>query len=499
MADTLSALLSGFATILTPINIAAVFVGVVIGNLIGVLPGLGPTASMSLLLPVTFYLEPTTAIVMLAGIYYGSMYGGTITSVLLNIPGEATAIVTAFDGHPLAKKGRAGAALCIGALASFVGSLCAVVAMVFLAQVLADFGLRFGPPEICAIMLFALTLVSSLTQGSFRKAMIMTAAGLLLTTVGTDMFTGDQRFTFDFLFLQDGFNLVVVIMGLFGISEILMSLRDQRTTPISVRLREMVPTGAELRASLAPVARGTGTGMILGLVPGAGALLSSFASYSLEKRVAKQPARFGKGAIEGVAGPEAANNAGSTSAFVPMLSLGTPTTATTAVLLGALMINGVEPGPLLIDKAPEVVWGLMASMFLGNIMLVILNIPLIRVWTKLLEIPFPVLYPILLVIIGLGTFALNNSVADVIAVAIFGVLGYFARVHGYPLAPLVLAFVIGNQFESSLRQSLTLSQGSFAIFFTRPLSLAILIGTVVLSALFVVLAKRSRIRTEDED
>jgi putative tricarboxylic transport membrane protein len=495
--DAVTSLIGGFAEIFTPVNLMAVIIGVVLGNLVGVLPGLGPTAAMSLLLPATMAMDATTAIVMLAGIYYGAMFGGAITSVLLNIPGEATAIATAFDGHPMARQGRAGAALAISAGSSFIGSMMAAVAIVLMASQLADLGLSLGPPEITCILFLALTLASSLSQGSLTKALLMTNVGLVLAMVGQDIFTGQYRLTFGSGVMRDGLDLAVVIMGLFGISEILMTLgeKHQRALPVG-SLRAMLPTRTEMRQAGPGAARGGLVGMFLGLIPGAGGLLSSFAAYSLEKKVSRTPERFGKGAPEGVSATESANNSGALTAFLPMLTLGIPTTATTAILLGAFMMNGIQPGPMLFENEAPLAWGLIASMFLGTFILLILNIPLVRVWTWFLRVPFPVLYPILIALICVGAFSINNSVSDVAVVVVFGVLGYLARRHGYPLAPLALAFVIGGQLEAAFRQSLAIGGGSPLVFVTRPVSGLILAATAAATVVILTLKLRaSRKRT----
>ena len=483
----------GFSVALDPTNILYVFLGVLIGTVIGVLPGLGPTATIALLLPLTYEIEPATALIFLAGIYYGSMYGGTITSVLLRLPGEAASVVTVFDGHQMAMQGRAGPALGIAAVGSFIGGTIAVVGLILLAPPLADLAVEFGPPEYVALTVFGILLITYLGTKHPVKALCMAALGLLLATIGQDAITGTTRFTFDQVELFDGLDFVAVAMGLFGVGEILYNLEQtEKVEQIKTKIKNIWPSRKDFRDSSGAIARGSVLGFLLGVLPGGGGVISSLASYGLEKRRAKDPTRFGKGAIEGVAGPETANNASSTSAFVPLLTLGIPSNVVLALLYGALLINGVEPGPQLIDQNPDIFWGVIASMLIGNLMLLALNIPLVGFFVQLLRVRAGILAAFALLITMAGVFSVNNDPFDMWVVLVFGILGWLMKKTGFEPGPLVLAFVLGSILERAFRQSMLLSDGQFDIFVTRPLSgtLFVLMAVVILFSIVSGIRRR---------
>jgi putative tricarboxylic transport membrane protein len=499
----LSGLVTGFGVALTPTNLLFVLVGVVIGMVIGVLPGLGSAATLALLLPLTYTLEPSTAIIMMAGIYYGSMYGGTITSVLLNLPGEAASVVTTFDGYQMAKQGRAGPALGIAAMGSFVGGTVAILGLVFLAPVLASAAVRFAPPEYAALTILGLLLVSYLGTKSLAKSLVAASLGLLLATVGQDPVIGRPRFTFGVPDLFGGLEFVAIAMGLFGIGEILYNMVNQRRSgdaPVAVaRVRNILPSRSDLRQSRGAITRGSLLGFVIGILPGGGGVVSSLVSYAVEKRRAKQPGRFGKGAIEGVAGPETANNASSTSSFIPLLTLGIPSNVALALVYGALVLQGITPGPGLINDHPDVFWGVVASMFIGNVILLALNMPLVGIFVRLLSIRATILAPLTVLVTMVGVYSVNNSVFDMWVALAFGLLGYLMKMTGFEPGPLVLAFVLGGLLEISFRQSLLMSNGSPTIFFTRPISAGLLLAGV---ALLVVSSRQHRapqeVLTDDE-
>ncbi len=474
----------GFSVALTPQNLAFAFVGAFVGTVIGVLPGIGPAAGIALLLPVTFGLPPVSSLIMLAGIYYGAMYGGTLSSVLINTPGESASVATTFDGYQLALQGRAGAALAIAAIGSFIAGTFGVVALMLAAPPLADLGVRFGPPEYFALAALGLLTIAGLTGSSAAKALLAAVAGLALATVGADPFTGQQRFTLGVIELSDGIEFLPVAVGLFGIAEVLANVADPvRIAPIKTTLSGLIPTRQDWAVSRGPIARGGIIGFVVGVLPGAGATIASFIAYGLERRISKRPERFGKGAIEGVAAPEAANNAATAGAMVPLLALGIPGSATTAVLLGAFILFGLRPGPLLLTDHPDVFWGLIASMYVGNVMLLFLNLPGAPLFASVLRLPYPVIATAIIGISITGAYSLENSLFDVWVALAFGVLGYLMKRFDYPAAPLVLALVLGPLLEMSLRQSLTISHGSLAIFITRPASAVLLaIGIVALCA-----------------
>lgn len=462
---------TGFSVALDPTNLLYVFVGVLIGTVIGVLPGLGPTATIALLLPITYEIEPTTAIIMLAGIYYGSMYGGTITSVLLRLPGEAASVVTVFDGHQMAKQGRAGPALGIAAVGSFIGGTAAVVGLTLLAPPLASVAVQFGPAEYVALTALGILMVTYLGTRHPLKALAMAGLGLLLATIGQDPITGTTRYTFGEVALFDGLDFVAVAMGLFGVGEILHSLEQtEKAQQITSRIKNIWPSRKDFRDSSGAIARGSVLGFFIGVLPGGGGVISSLASYALEKRRAKDPSRFGKGAIEGVAGPETANNASSTAAFIPLLTLGIPANVVLALIYGALLIQGITPGPQLIAQNPDIFWGVIASMYIGNLMLLALNIPLVGVFVQLLRVRAGILAAFALLITMAGVFSVNNDVFDMWVVLGFGVVGWLMKKTGFEPGPLVLAFVLGPILERSFRQSMLLSGGDLDIFVTRPIS-----------------------------
>ena len=471
----------GLSVALQPMNLVFCFVGVFVGTLIGVLPGIGPVGTMSLLLPVTFHLSPVGAIIMLAGIYYGAQYGGSTTSILVNIPGEASSIVTCLDGYQMARNGRAGPALGMAALGSFIGGTVGILGLMLLAAPLAEAALSFGPPEYFALMCVSLVVLTFLSQASMYKSLMMALVGLLLSFVGLDMFTSAPRFTFGINDLTDGVGLIPLVMGLFGVAEILLNLEQSMTRDIyATRLGELLPTARDWVAARWSVLRGTVVGFGLGLLPGGGAVLASFVSYALERRLSRHPERFGTGVIEGVAAPESANNAAAQASFIPLLALGLPANVVMAVLFGGLLIHGVQPGPLVMQQRPDLFWGVVMSMFVGNALLLALNLPLIGIWVRLLRVPYDVLFPLILLFCVVGVYSVNNSRVDVYLMVVFGLAGYVMHKLGYEPAPLALAYVLGPILENSMRQSLALSGGSFAIFVTRPISATSMALVVVL-------------------
>ncbi|MEW6264461.1 MAG: tripartite tricarboxylate transporter permease [Thermodesulfobacteriota bacterium] len=469
--DLVSSLLMGFQVALQPGNLLHCFIGVLIGTLVGVLPGLGPVAAISLLLPMTFHVTPVSAMIMLAGIYYGAMYGGSTTSILVNIPGEAASVVTCLDGYKMARQGRAGSALGIAAFASFIAGTIGVIGLILIAPPLADMALKFGPPEYFSLMILGLTILTFLGGGPMWKALLMAAFGLLLGCIGMDSLMGNPRFTFDILELSDGIGIVPVAMGLFGISEVLINVEQSMDRSIfETKIKNLLPNLKEWADSIWPILRGTVIGFFLGVLPGGGAIISSFVSYAVEKKISKHPEKFGTGMIEGVAGPEAANNAATGGAFIPLLTLGIPANAVMAILLGAMMIHGMQPGPLLVTEHPDLFWGVVTSMYLGNAILLVLNLPLIGLWVKILKIPYPILFPLILLFCLIGSYSLNNSVFEVFIMVVFGLIGYMCKKFEYEGAPLVLALVLGPMMETALRRSLLLSSGDPMIFLTRPIS-----------------------------
>jgi putative tricarboxylic transport membrane protein len=481
-------LLYGLGIALIPTNILYCFFGVVIGTLVGVLPGVGPTAGIAMLLPVTYHVPASSTLIFLSGIYYGAMYGGSTTSILLNIPGEAASVITCLDGYMMARKGRAGPALGMSAFGSFIGGTVSVFGLVLIAPPLARWALKFGPPEFVGLMFMAFTLLAYLGTGSRLKAFIMATAGLFLSTIGMDYINSKPRFTYHITNLMDGIDIIPVTMGILGIGEVLINLETSLKSEIyNNKIKNFLPNLQDWKDSIGPILRGSFIGFFSGVIPGGGALIASFASYALEKKISKK--QFGTGVIEGVAGPETANNAGSTSAFAPLLCLGIPGNVTTAILVGAMMIHGVEPGPLLIRDNPDIFWGVIASMYIGNIMLLILNLPLIPLWVKILRVPYYILFPLIIIFCVIGSYSVNSSITDVVIMALFGVIGYLMRKFGYDGAPLIMALVLGQVFENSFRQSLLLSKGSFSIFFMRPLAAAFFFVTFLLIVLPVIVKR----------
>lgn len=478
--ESLNSLLHGFFIAITFKNIGFCLLGCLLGTLVGVLPGLGPAAAIALLFPTAMRLDPVGAMVMLAGIYYGAQYGGSTTSILLNIPGEATSVITCLDGYQMALKGRAGPALGISAFGSFIGGTLSIMGLVFVAPLLASVALKFGPPEFFSLTIMCMTMVTYLSRGSFIKALMTIPLGLILATVGMDPHSGTFRFTFGTLTLKDGLGIVPIVMGLFGISEVFFNVGVPiRRTFIKTKIKDFFPSIKDWGESKFPILRGTLVGFVLGALPGMG-LSAPFLSYGLEKRVSKHPEKFGTGVIEGVAAPETCNNAEAQAAFIPMLSLGIPPNVVIAMLLGALMVYGITPGPLLIKERPDLFWGLIASMYIGNAILLVLNLPLIPIWVQILRVPYSYLYPGIIIFCIIGSYSLNNNIGDVIVMAVFGMVGYLMKRYDFEAAPLILALILGPLLEDNLRQSLLISKGSFMIFLERPISAGFIIGSIII-------------------
>ncbi len=494
MIDITQHIIYGFSVAMTPENFFFCFLGAFLGTLIGVLPGLGPAASIALLLPITFKIPPTAAIIMLAGIYYGAMYGGSTTSILVNIPGEAASVVTCFDGHQMAKQGRAGPALGIAAFGSFIAGTFGTIMIMLLAPLLVSVGLKFGPPELVGLIFLGLIMVVFFSAESLLKGLMMAVIGLILGTVGLDPIYGTERLTFGTTTLMGGVEIIAVVMGLFGISEVLVNMEQILKQEIyKGRIKGLLPNKKDWKDSVRPITRGTFMGFFLGLIPGGGTIIPTFMSYAMEKKLSKHPERFGTGVIEGVAGPEATNNAASSGCFVPLLTLGLPTNVIMAMMLGALMIHGVTPGPLLVKQHPDVFWGVIASMYIGNVVLIILNLPLIRMWVTILKIPYAILFPLIILFCILGAYSVNQEYIDIITLMIFGGVGYLMRKLKYEGGPLVLGFILGPMIEERLRQSLLISKGDFSIFLSRPIALGFLLFTLILlisSPLIALLKKR---------
>jgi putative tricarboxylic transport membrane protein len=488
---TLDALWLGFSVALQPAVLWYAFLGCVVGTLVGVLPGIGPLAGISILLPITFGLSPTNAIVMLAGIYYGSQYGGSTTSILLRIPGEAASVMTCIDGNAMARKGRAGAALSIAAVGSFIAGTFGVIVLTLVAPPLANIALRFGPPEYTALLALGLIFLAYMSTSSLTRTLLMASFGLLLGCIGIDPLSGHFRYAFNIAELGDGIGIVPVAVGLFGLGEILAT--PSHRVPgevIRPKLRELWPNREEWRQSAMPIARGTVLGFLIGIIPGSAHIISSFLSYALEKKLSRTPEEFGKGAVAGVAGPESANNAASTGAFVPMLALGIPTGPVTAVLIAALLVHGVPPGPTLVNDHPTVFWGFVASMYVGNLMLLALNLPLVGLFVHLLRIPYAYLYPLIIMFCVIGVYEVNHSIVDVWIMLIMGVVGYALKKFGFDPAPLVLGLVIAPLFEMSLRQSLIMSDGAWLIFLQRPIAATLIAISAALLVASAVSARR---------
>lgn len=470
----------GIVTAIQPANLFFCFVGVSIGTLIGVLPGIGTSGTVAILLPITFNLSPVAAIIMLAGIYYGAMYGGSITSILVNIPGEAASVVTCIDGYAMARKGRAGAALGIAAFGSFIAGYFGICMLAFMAPSLSRLAFDFGPPEFFSLMVLGLTLSTYIGSGSVLKSLMMVALGLILGVVGQDPITATPRLTYGSANLLDGLDMVPVVMGLFGLSEVMINIEQQENRIIyQAKLKGLLPNIDDWKKSLLPIGRGSVLGFFIGIIPGGTAMVSSFVSYAVEKKFSKHPEKFGTGAIEGVAGPEAANNSATMGAMVPLLTLGIPSNVVMALFLAALMIHGTPPGPMLLVNHPELFWGVIFSMFIGNILLLILNLPLIPMWVKLLEVPYKVLFPLIILFCLIGAFSVNSTTFGMGVMILFGVIGYLMKKYEYEAGPLVLAFILGPMLETALRQSLIVAHGSFSIFMQKPISMVSLVITIL--------------------
>jgi putative tricarboxylic transport membrane protein len=489
-------LLAGFVQALNPGNLLFAFLGVTLGSLVGVLPGIGPLGAMSLLLGTTFGMSATHSLILFAGIYYGSMYGGSTTSILLNVPGESTSVVTCIDGYKMTLKGRAGAALFIAAAASFVAGTLSVLGLMLFAPPLADFALKFGPPEYFSLTAVGLVILTTISSGSKAKAVLMVLLGVLISTIGMDPVTGDQRFTFGILSLSQGIDFIPMAMGLFGITEVLniISQKSDAASVHSVPLREMLPTREEIRRSIGPTFRGSIVGFLIGLIPGPAAVIASFTSYAIEKRLAKHPEEFGHGAVEGVAGPESANNAAAGGAFLPLIALGIPFAPPMALVLAALLIGKIMPGPTFIQEHPDMFWTFIASMYIGNVMLLALNLPLVGLFVSVLRTPARILMPIVAILCLIGVYAVNSSSVDVWVLALSGIGGYVLRAKGYDFAPLVLAVVLGPKVEVYFRQSLFMSAGDLSIFISRPISLAILLIPVAVIATKLVVSSIRKLK-----
>ncbi|MDK1376500.1 MULTISPECIES: tripartite tricarboxylate transporter permease [unclassified Sinorhizobium] len=500
--DLLNNLALGLGAALTPYNVLFCFIGTLLGTLVGVLPGIGPTATIAMLLPITLSLSPETSLIMLAGIYYGAQYGGSTTAILINLPGESSSAVTAIDGYQMARQGRAGAALATAAISSFIAGTIATVFVAALAPPLTSVALQFGPAEYFSLMVLGLMAAVVLAHGSVLKTIAMIAMGLVFGLVGTDINSGSMRFTMDFSELADGLNFVAVAVGLFGIAEILRNLEatTERSTVVK-KVHGLMPIKEDLKAMLAPALRGTALGSALGILPGGGAILAAFASYAVEKKISKSPERFGNGAIEGVAGPEAANNAGAQTSFIPMLTLGVPANPVMALMIGAMIIQGIVPGPQVATSEPALFWGVIVSMWVGNLLLVILNLPLIGVWVRLLTVPYSVLFPAILAFASIGVYSVNSNTFDLYVMAAFGLFGYALSKLDFEPAPMLLGFVLGPLLEEHLRRAMVISHGDPSVFATRPISATLLILAVLVTAIaFVpsIAKKREEVFVEDD-
>ena len=501
--ELLSNLGLGFATAATPANLLVCLIGVMLGTLIGVLPGIGPLATIAMLLPATYKMtDPTSALIMLAGIYYGAQYGGSTTAILVNLPGESSSVVTTLDGYQMARQGRAGAALGISAIGSFFAGTIATFLLAAFAPPLAELAFKFGPAEYFALMVLGLIAAVVLAHGSIWKALAMVVLGLLLGMIGTDVNSGVSRFSFDIPELSDGIEFAVVAMGMFGFAEIIINLEQKENREVFTdKVKGLLPTWDDLKTAFPAMCRGTMLGSVLGVLPGGGAILASFSSYALEKKISKTPERFGKGAIEGVAGPESANNAGAQTSFIPMLTLGIPTTPVMALMVAAMMIHNIQPGPQVMSSNPALFWGLIASMWIGNLMLVVLNLPLIGIWIKLLSVPYRVLFPAILLFCCVGAYSINNNVFDVFMTIPFAILGYLFKKFDCEPAPLLLGFVLGKLMEEFLRRAMTISRGDATVFFTRPLSATLLVLAILLLAIVFLpsIAKKREEAFQGED
>ena len=494
--DMFANLIMGFGVALTLQNLAYCFIGVFVGTLIGVLPGLGPLGTIAMLLPLTFNVPPVAALIMLAGIYYGAQYGGSTTAILVNLPGETSAVVTCLDGYQMARRGRAGPALAIAAIGSFVAGTFGTLAIAIAGPPLAEFALKFGAPEYFSLMLMSLVAAAVLSQGDMLKSIAMVVLGLLVGIVGTDVTTGTPRFTFDVAELSDGIGFIVLAVGIFAIGEIVANLdQSEERVVFTDKVKNLFPTWEDLKVSIAPILRGTALGSFFGILPGTGPAVAAFAAYMLEKKISKTPERFGQGAIEGVAAPEAANNADAQCKFIPMLTLGLPASGVMALMLGALTMQGIQPGPEVMTQRPELFWGLIASMWIGNLMLVILNLPLIGLWVKLLQVPYRLLFPAIMAFSAIGVYSVNNSAFEIYMTALFGVLGFMWAKLGFSMTPMLLGFVLGPMMEEHLRRAMLMSRADPTVFFTRPLSLTFMIATLLI-LLIVLLPAFQRNRKE---
>lgn len=494
--DIFANLALGFDTALTLQNIGYCFIGVLLGTAIGVLPGLGPIATIAMLLPMTFTLPPVSALIMLAGIYYGAQYGGSTTAILINLPGESSSVVTAIDGYQMARQGRAGVALATAALGSFFAGTVATFLLAVFAPPLAEIALEFGPADYFSLMVLGLVASVTLAHGSLIKALAMIVLGLLLGTIGTDIFTGQPRFTAGRLELAEGLNFVALAMGMFGLGEIIRNLENEHTRDVMVRkVTGLFPKWDDLKQMAAPILRGTALGSMLGILPGNGAILGSFAAYSLEKRLSKHPQKFGQGAIEGVAGPESANNAGAQTSFIPMLTLGIPSSPVMALMIGAMIIQGITPGPNVVNEEPALFWGIIASMWVGNLMLVLLNLPLIGIWVRLLTVPYHLLFPAIMAFCCIGVYTVNSNAFDLYAMALFGFAGYLLVKLDFEPAPLLLGFILSPMLEENLRRAMLLSRGDPVVFVTRPISAGLLIVAAIL--LLLLISPKLRAKREE--
>jgi putative tricarboxylic transport membrane protein len=501
MSELLSNLALGFGVAFSPMNVLFCLLGALVGTLVGVLPGIGTVATIAMLLPITFGLPPVGALIMLAGIYYGAQYGGSTTSVLVNIPGEATSVVTCLDGHQMARQGRAGAALAIAAIGSFFAGCVATVLVAALGAPLTSLALLFGPAEYFSLMVLGLIFAVVLAKGSVLKAIAMVMAGLLMSMVGSDLETGAGRMTFDIAELADGIGFTNIAMGVFGFAEIIhnLELPSESRDIVSSKVTGLMPTRKDLIDASGAIARGTLLGSLLGILPGGGAVIASFAAYTFEKRISKDPSRFGKGAIEGVAAPESANNAAAQTAFIPLLTLGIPPNAVMALMVGAMTIHGIVPGPQVMTKQPELFWGMIASMWIGNLMLVIINLPLVGVWVTLLRVPYRLLFPSIIVFCCIGIYSINNAPTDVMISAMYGVVGYWLIKHDFEAAPMLLGFVLGPLMEENLRRAMLIARGDATVFFTRPISgglLAVAILLLILAVLPMIRKRREEVFVE---
>jgi putative tricarboxylic transport membrane protein len=491
--DLFNNLIFGFGVAFSLQNLLYCLIGVTVGTLIGVLPGIGPLGTIAILMPITYSVSPVGALIMLAGIYYGAQYGGSTTAILVNLPGETSAVVTCIDGYQMARQGRAGPALAIAAIGSFIAGTFGTLLIAVAGPPLADVALKFGSPEYFSLMLMGLVAAAVLAQGDMVKSLAMVAFGLLLGIVGTDVNTGTQRYSFGVPELTDGIGFIVVAVGVFAIGEIVSNLGESEERRVfTSKVGNLMPSLDDFKRSIGPILRGTGLGCFFGVLPGTGPAIASFSSYMVEKKVAADPSRFGKGAIEGVAGPESANNADAQCKFIPMLTLGLPASGVMALMLGALTIQGIQPGPQVMTQRPDLFWGLVASMWIGNAMLVILNLPMIGLWVKLLQVPYRLLFPAIMAFSAIGIYSVNNSSFEIYLTAAFGIVGFICMRLGFPLAPMLLGFVLGPMMEENLRRSMLMAGGDPSVFVTRPISLAFIIATAVILVVMVVPAVRER-------